>query len=45
MDNGVGRRFNDKEYVNGSNYATSVIGNATVQWLSEALRQQQRTSA
>jgi N-acetylglucosamine-6-sulfatase len=41
VEDGVGRRFNEQGFVNGSNYATSVIGNATVQWLSAALRRQQ----
>ena len=44
VDDGVGKRFDDKAYVNGSNYATSVIGNATVQWLSTVLRRQQEHS-
>ena len=38
---GIGRRFADANFPNGSNYATSVIGNATVAWLREILLLQQ----
>ena len=37
---GIGHRFNDPSFVNGTNYATSVIGNTSTRWLKEQLEAQ-----
>eukprot|EP01047_Picozoa_sp_COSAG01_P037159 COSAG01_NODE_2936_length_6828_cov_20.818992_4_plen_202_part_00 len=36
-DDGVARWFNDTAFVNGSNYAPSLVGNVTVQFIRETL--------